>query len=63
MPLDPAALRAFDSSVVKQLACPACLGALRLAEARLLCAACGRSYQIVDGIPVLIVEKAERSSQ
>jgi len=37
-----------------QLACPACLGALRVDEARLVCAGCGRSYPIVDGIPALI---------
>jgi uncharacterized protein YbaR (Trm112 family) len=59
MPLDPTALPTFDPTVVNQLACPACIGALRLAEARLLCAACGRAYPIVDGIPVLIAEKAE----
>jgi uncharacterized protein YbaR (Trm112 family) len=48
---------------VNQLACPACLGALRLAEARLLCADCGRAYPIVAGIPVLIAEKAKQNSQ
>jgi uncharacterized protein YbaR (Trm112 family) len=40
--------------VVSQLACPACLGALRFEENKLLCAKCGRAYLIVDGIPVLI---------
>lgn len=45
---------ALDLSVVNPLACPVCLGALRLEEARLLCAACARAYPIVDGIPVLI---------
>jgi uncharacterized protein YbaR (Trm112 family) len=44
----------FDPSVVGQLACPACSGGLRLEEDRLLCAACGRAYLIVDGIPVLV---------
>lgn len=56
MPTDP---HSFDSSVVDRLACPACLGNLRLEEARLLCAECGRVYPIVDGIPVLIAERAE----
>ena len=37
-----------------QLACPACLGDLRLDGERLVCAGCGRGYPIVDGIPVLI---------
>jgi hypothetical protein len=40
------------------LACPACLGELRLEETRLVCAGCGRAYPIVDGIPVLIVVRA-----
>jgi uncharacterized protein YbaR (Trm112 family) len=63
MPADSTALPAFDPSAVNQLACPACLGALRLAEARLLCADCGRAYPIVAGIPVLIAEKAKQNSQ
>jgi uncharacterized protein YbaR (Trm112 family) len=49
----------FDASVLSRLACPACLGDLRIeasgkAETRLVCAECGRGYPIVDGIPVLI---------
>ena len=49
----------FDPAVLDQLACPACLGTLRLDEARLVCAACGRAYPVVDGIPVLIAGRAE----
>jgi hypothetical protein len=56
MPVDP---HTFDPSVIDRLACPACLGILRLEEARLVCAGCGRTYPIVNGIPVLIVERAE----
>jgi len=41
-----------------QLACPACLGGLRPAEGAMVCAGCGRAYPVVDGIPVLIVERA-----
>jgi uncharacterized protein YbaR (Trm112 family) len=40
--------------MVNQLACPVCLGALRVSEAKLLCAVCARAYPIVDGIPALI---------
>lgn len=54
MPANSKAIPAFDSAVLAQLACPVCLGALRREDARLNCAACGRSYPIVDGIPVLI---------
>ncbi|MGA3370848.1 MAG: Trm112 family protein [Terracidiphilus sp.] len=58
MPADSVSLpSAFDPSVVGQLACPVCLGELRLEERKLLCAECGRAYPVVDGIPVLIGEK------
>jgi len=44
----------FLSQVLDQLACPACLSALRLDSNELLCTACSRRYPIMDGIPVLI---------
>jgi uncharacterized protein YbaR (Trm112 family) len=50
---------ALDTSILNQLACPACLGALALVASRLVCAECGRAYPIVDGIPVLVAERAE----
>jgi uncharacterized protein YbaR (Trm112 family) len=58
MPAD-ANLPVLDPSVVNQLACPACLGGLRVEEDKLVCAGCGRAYPIVDGIPVLISGRAE----
>ncbi|MGA2834533.1 MAG: Trm112 family protein [Terracidiphilus sp.] len=61
MPDDSKPLPALDPSVLAQLACPACLGALRLEEVRLVCADCGRVYQIVEGIPALIAGREEIS--
>jgi hypothetical protein len=49
----------FIDPAVQQLACPACLGELRFEPVRLVCAACGRAYPIVDGIPVLIAGREE----
>ena len=49
---------AFDPPVAELLACPACLGSLGAEESRLVCTACGRSYPVVDGVPVLIAERA-----
>ena len=49
----------LEESMVAQLACPACHGDLRSEPARLLCTACGRAYPVVDGIPVLIADRAE----
>jgi hypothetical protein len=54
MAADSSNLPVFDPSVAAQLACPACLGALRLEEAQLVCQSCGQAYPIVDGIPALI---------
>jgi uncharacterized protein YbaR (Trm112 family) len=51
-------LKAFEAWV-SELACPACLGALRLGDASVVCAQCDRVYPVVDGIPVLIVERAK----
>jgi hypothetical protein len=48
----------FDESVTGLLACPACLGSLCAEASSLLCTACGRAYTVVDGIPVLIAERA-----
>jgi uncharacterized protein YbaR (Trm112 family) len=49
----------LDESIVSQLACPACTGDLRLEKNHLHCIACGRAYPIIDGIPVLIADRAE----
>jgi hypothetical protein len=51
---NPSGRCAFDPSVVGQLACPACLGDLKVEEAMLVCNGCGRAYPVVDGIPALI---------
>ena len=49
----------IDAEILDRLACPACLEDLRVEERRLVCKGCGRSFPIVDGIPVLVAELAE----
>ncbi len=49
----------FDCAALGQLACPACYGDLRPEDACLVCTTCRRVYPVIDGIPVLIVERAE----
>jgi uncharacterized protein YbaR (Trm112 family) len=53
----------FETSILNQLACPLCMGELRLAQEQLVCGACGRGYPIVDGIPVLIAAQASEPNQ
>jgi uncharacterized protein len=49
----------FDPHLLEQLACPVCLGTLRLVSAigQIVCVECRRAYPLVDGIPVLISER------
>jgi uncharacterized protein YbaR (Trm112 family) len=54
----------WSGAAPEGVVCPACWGELR-DEVRpgaemLVCGACARRYPVVDGIPVLIVERAER---
>ena len=53
-------LNKFDARVLEQLACPVCFGALRLgvSEQDIVCGGCGRGYPFLDGIPVLIADRA-----
>jgi len=54
MPLSP--------ELLSILACPACKGDLVYEEGaqRLACNACHLRYRIVDGIPVMLVDEAEK---
>jgi hypothetical protein len=47
------------ASVLDQLACPVCFAQLAVDAARLVCSGCGRTYPIIDGIPVLIADPPE----
>jgi uncharacterized protein YbaR (Trm112 family) len=48
----------LEASLLARLACPVCHSDLRLGEKNVVCANCGRAYPIIDGIPVLIAERA-----
>jgi uncharacterized protein YbaR (Trm112 family) len=53
----------LEELLLERLACPACFGALQLAaDARITCLVCGRAYPLIDGIPVLIAERATTKS-
>jgi uncharacterized protein YbaR (Trm112 family) len=42
----------------EDIACPVCFAPLEFSDAVVECSGCGRSYPVVDGIPVLIAERA-----
>ncbi len=48
---------AFDQAL-DLLACPACLQSLRSSPDSLTCTACGRVYPVLDGIPILLADRA-----
>lgn len=41
------------------LVCPVCFASLRFSDAAVVCTGCARSYPVVDGIPVLISQRAK----
>jgi hypothetical protein len=50
----------IDKELLDILACPACKADVELKEDKIICLKCGRKYPIRDGIPVMLVEEAEK---
>ncbi|MBI2167873.1 MAG: Trm112 family protein [Candidatus Omnitrophica bacterium] len=52
----------IDAELLKILACPACKAEVRLEGERLICQnpGCGLRYPIRDGIPVMLIDEAEK---
>jgi uncharacterized protein len=50
----------IDQDLLDILACPACRAEVRLEGDRIVCTSCGLRYPIRDGIPILLVDEAER---
>ena len=52
----------IDEELLEILACPACRAPVRLENDRIVCtgAQCGLRYPIRDGIPVMLVDEAEK---
>ena len=42
------------------LICPACKGKVEEKEDKIVCISCGLKYLIKDGIPIMLVEEAEK---
>ena len=50
----------IDQELLNILACPACKGEVELKNERIVCRSCGRKYPIRDGIPIMLVDEAEK---
>lgn len=53
---------ALSEKLLEKLACPDCKGGLEYEQEneRLVCQACRVAYRIVDDIPVLLTDEAEK---
>ncbi len=54
----------ISKELLEILACPKCKGVLRLTESGdgLVCDACKLKYPVKDGIPVMLIDEAEKLS-
>lgn len=54
----------IDKELLDILACPACKGDVELRERegkeKIICKVCGLKYPVCEGIPVMLVDEAEK---
>ena len=52
----------IDQELLEILACPSCRSAVKLEGEKIVCTSpqCGLRYPVRDGIPVMLVEEAEK---
>ena len=50
----------IDKELLDILACPACKADILLKDNKIVCTKCGRKYPIKDGIPIMLIEEAEK---
>ena len=55
----------ISNELLKIIACPRCKGTVQASESgeRLVCKACGLAYPVREGIPVMLIEDAEKISE
>jgi hypothetical protein len=51
-------IQPLTANDLRWLVCPACHQHLQLADRVIFCLGCGRRYPIIDGIPVLLEDRA-----
>jgi uncharacterized protein YbaR (Trm112 family) len=50
----------LDKDLLEILVCPACRGNVKEEENKVICVKCGRKYPIENGIPIMLVDEAEK---
>lgn len=50
----------IDEKLLSILACPACQGDVELKEEKIVCRKCGRKYPVKNGVPIMLVDQAEK---
>ena len=53
----------IDDDLLKILACPACKADVRLEKDKIACTGCGLRYPVKDGIPIMLIEEAEKPNE
>jgi len=53
----------LDQDLLNILACPACKADVELKDEKIVCTRCGLRYPIKDGVPVMLVDEAERADR
>jgi uncharacterized protein YbaR (Trm112 family) len=50
----------IDKELLDILACPFCKGDVELKANKIVCTKCNRKYPVKDGIPVMLIDEAEK---
>lgn len=55
----------IDQALLEILACPSCRAAVEYRETEqvIVCTGCGYRYPVRDGIPVMLIDEAEKPSE
>ena len=52
----------IDKDLLEILACPACKGDVEQRDEKIVCIQCNRKYPIKDGVPIMLVDEADKDS-
>ena len=50
----------IDKELLEILACPSCKGDVELNNQKIVCKKCGLKYPVKDGIPIMLIDEAEK---